>query len=142
MRNIILIAGAPALFLLVACGSNSAAPDSDTSSTQAAVAAAPAAVAGKAAFASCAICHNIAKGAGAKMGPNLYGVFGHKAGSAQGYAYSSALKSSGIIWTETELDAFIANPSGKVPGTKMGGGAVSDAAKRKAIIAYLKQETE
>jgi cytochrome c len=125
------------ILLLSACGSGADTNAANTTTS----ATVPAVLDGKAAFASCTICHNIAKGAGIKTGPNLYGVFGQKAGSARGYTYSSALKSSGIIWTETELDAYIANPSGKVPGTKMGGGAVSDAAKRKAIIAYLKQQT-
>ncbi len=136
MRNILLIAALPGLFLLAACGSSADTPSDAVSSPGAAVSAIDA---GKAAFASCAVCHNNVQGAGAKMGPNLYGILGKKAGSSEGYSYSAALKASGIIWTEAELDAFIANPSAKVPGTKMGAGGVSNAEKRKAIIAYLKE---
>ena len=57
--------------------------------------------------------------------------------SVAGFAYSEAMKKSGITWTEGELDAFLANPSGKVPGTSMAAGQVGDAQRRAAIIAYL-----
>ncbi len=93
--------------------------------------------AGKAAFAVCATCHAVEAGKASGIGPNLNGVAGRKAASLADFSYSAALKQSGITWTETELDAFIANPSGKVPGTSMAAGAVSDAERRQAIVAYL-----
>ena len=92
---------------------------------------------GKAAFAVCATCHAVEAGKASGIGPNLSGVVGRKAGALADFGYSAALKQSGLTWTETELDAFIANPSGKVPGTSMAAGAVSDAERRKAIVAYL-----
>ncbi len=138
MRKFMSSAGLTATLLLVGCGSSENFPAPDTADTKVAETVVAAADAGKVAFASCAICHNNVQGAAAKMGPNLYGVFGRKAGSASGFAYSSALKASGITWTETELNAFLTNPSAKVPGTKMGAGGISDATKRKAVIAYLK----
>lgn len=98
--------------------------------------------AGKTAFAVCVVCHSVDAGAPASIGPNLYGVVGRAAGSAEGFGFSEALKSSGISWTEAELDAFIADPTGKVPGTTMATGAVSDNARRKAIINYLKNSAE
>lgn len=94
-------------------------------------------VQGRAAFAACAACHAVEAGAPSGVGPNLRGVAGRKAGSVEGFAYSDALKASGITWTESELDAFLANPAGKVPGTAMAAGAVGDAETRKAIVAYL-----
>lgn len=93
--------------------------------------------AGKAAFAACAACHSIEPGGASGAGPNLAGVVGRNAGTLAGFAYSDAMKGSGITWSEAELDAFIANPAAKVPGTSMAAGAVSDEAKRAAIIAYL-----
>jgi cytochrome c len=93
--------------------------------------------AGKAAFAVCATCHAVEAGKASGIGPNLNGVVGRKAGALADFGYSAALKQSGLTWTEAELDAFIANPSGKVPGTSMAAGAVSDAERRKAIVAYL-----
>lgn len=92
---------------------------------------------GKAAFAACSTCHAVNLAAAAGIGPNLHGVVGRKAGALEGFAYSDALKGSGLTWTEAELDAFLANPAAKVPGTTMAAGGVSDPARRKAIIAYL-----
>lgn len=93
--------------------------------------------AGKAAFAACAGCHVAEQGAESMAGPNLYGVVGRKAGALDDFAYSDALKASGIIWSEAELDAFLADPAGKVAGTSMAAGGVSNAQQRAAIVAYL-----
>lgn len=130
--------------LLTACGSKVEAPVEQIVVRQpggAAVPAAPAAgdlvAAGKAAFAACAACHSVESGGGSAIGPNLHGVVGRTAGSVAGFSYSEAMAKSGITWTESELDAFIANPSGKVPGTEMVAGQVADAQRRAAIIAYL-----
>ena len=71
------------------------------------------------------------------VGPNLYGIVGQTAASVEGFNYSDALASSGITWTEEELDAYIANPAAKVPGTTMMAGAITDAGRREAIIAYI-----
>jgi cytochrome c len=135
MRDFMLFAGLSMALLLPGCSASKDTPTLEPAETVAAAAA----DAGKAAFASCAICHNNVQGAAAKMGPNLYGIFGRKAGSADGFTYSSALKASGITWTEAELDAFLTNPSAKVPGTKMGAGGITDPVRRKAVIAYLKE---
>lgn len=93
--------------------------------------------AGKAAFAACASCHVVRPGAASGFGPNLYGVVGRAAGSLDGFDYSEALANSEITWTTEELDAFLANPVAKVPGTTMVAGSVSDAERRAALIAYL-----
>jgi cytochrome c len=134
--KLMILSIAPLCALAASCGSGdgqkSSAGAADTSAT---------ALSGKDAFASCAACHNLTKGAAAKLGPNLYGVIGRKAGGGDGYSYSNAIKASGITWTEADLDAFIASPTTKIPGTKMGAGAVQDAAKRAAIIAYIKEES-
>ena len=82
----------------------------------AAPAAAGDAVKGKATFARCAICHAVQPGVN-KLGPSLAGVVGRKAASVPGFAYSPAMKASGIVWTPDQLDAYLAKPSAKVPGT-------------------------
>lgn len=97
---------------------------------------------GEAAFATCSACHSAEKGAPSAIGPNLYGIVGRPAGSADGYRYSNAMKSSGIVWTESELDRFITNPSVAVRGTTMSAGAVSNAERRASIIAYLASLSE
>jgi cytochrome c len=83
----------------------------------------------------CTVCHSLQPAPG-KMGPPLAGVAGRKAGTAPGFAYSAAMKASGITWTPAELDAFIKAPGKKVPGTKMLLGA-PDAEQRAAVIQYL-----
>lgn len=71
------------------------------------------------------------------MGPNLFGVVGRKAGSAPGFRYSRALQGVGLTWSRSELDAYLANPSRKVPGNAMPDTPVSAPADRAAIISYL-----
>lgn len=94
--------------------------------------------AGKSAFAVCSGCHVVEADAASTAGPNLHAVGGRAAGSLDDFAYSDALKAAGITWDDTELDAYLANPAAKVPGTTMVAGAVQDAQQRAAIIAYLK----
>lgn len=94
--------------------------------------------AGKSAYAICSGCHVVDADAASTAGPNLYAVLGRAAGVREDFTYSEALKSSGITWSEAELDAYIADPAGKLPGTTMVAGAVQDAEQRAAIITYLK----
>jgi cytochrome c len=80
--------------------------------------------------AHCTMCH-----AGGQ-GPSLTGVAGRKAASVRGYAYSAALKASQLTWTPANLDAFLAAPGKRVPGTSMMIG-LPQPADRAAVIAYL-----
>jgi cytochrome c len=81
----------------------------------------------------CISCH-VAEGGG--QGPSLTGVFGRKAASGPGFAYSAALKASGVTWTAADLDRFLANPAAAIPGTAMPI-MVPDAKQRSDVIAYL-----
>jgi cytochrome c len=87
---------------------------------------------------NCRTCHSWKEGDN-RLGPNLHGIIGRKAGAAQGFAYSSAVKSSGITWDEASLDKFIANPNGFIPNNNMKPfTGVGDEATRKNIIDFLK----
>jgi cytochrome c len=97
---------------------------------------------GKHQFAPCSACHTVEAGGPAKVGPNLHGVFGRKAGSVPDFMYSDALKNSGIVWDEAKVDAWIKKPMALVPGTKMAFLGISNDAVRANIIAYLKQATQ
>jgi cytochrome c len=88
------------------------------------------------AFAICAGCHDTRPDLGHRVGPNLHGVIGRKAGTAPGYVYSEAMSASGITWDAQTLDAFLASPSKRVPGSKMVN-ATADPARRRAVIEYL-----
>ena len=93
-------------------------------------------VAGKKAFRVCTACHNLGEGKNG-VGPSLYNVVGRDIGSVDGFSYSNAMTGQDGDWTVEKLDAFIANPQGAVPGTKMPFAGISDAQKRQDIIAYL-----
>jgi len=88
-------------------------------------------------FAMCAACHSVKAGQNL-IGPSLAGVAGKKSGIAAGYAYSPAFKKLGVSWTDANLDKWLTNPMKMAPGTKMAFAGYPDAAKRKAVIAYLK----
>jgi cytochrome c len=96
---------------------------------------------GQSRFVLCKSCHTTAEGGADMTGPNLFGVFGRKAGTKAGFAYSDAMKASGITWDAVQLDAWITKPSAKVPGTKMTYIGMADAKDRTDLIAYLKVAT-
>jgi cytochrome c len=91
---------------------------------------------GQALYKGCGGCHSINDN---DIGPKHRGVVGRRAGSIEDYAYSAALKSSGLIWDEATLDRWLTNPSALVPGTKMFF-KIDDAQSRADIIAYLKEQ--
>jgi cytochrome c len=93
------------------------------------------AVHGKTLYQGCAACHSIDEN---DLGPRHRGVVGRKAGTVADYNYSPALKSSGLTWTEDNLDRWLTNPSSLVPGTKMFF-KIEDPQARADIIAYLKE---
>ncbi len=100
--------------------------------------AAPAAsvVAGKVVYERCLACHALAYD---RTGPRHCGLFGRRAGSVPGFAYSDAMRRSAIVWDEKTLNLFLADPLQAVPGTSMGYAGVKDKAERADLIAYLKQ---
>lgn len=94
--------------------------------------------AGKATFGKCRACHQIGEGAKNAVGPHLDGVVGRKAGAAEGFNYSEAMKASGITWDDANLKEWLADPKKKVPGTKMVFAGLKDPADIDNVIEYLK----
>lgn len=92
---------------------------------------------GQQVFARCAICHSNAKGAPARIGPNLFGISGRKAATQPDFSYSAALKASGLTWTDANLDKWTAGPAAMVPGNRMAFAGISNAGQRADLVAYL-----
>lgn len=93
---------------------------------------------GRQLFSPCAVCHSVKEGEASRIGPNLYGIVGRTAGTESGFAYSNAMRDSGVVWTEENLDAFIENPQMFIRSNRMGYAGERDPDKRAAIIDYLK----
>lgn len=114
-------AGAVLLAAALASGAAAAAPKGDAKK-------------GEEIYSRCLACHALAYD---RTGPRHCGLFGRKAGSVPGFAYSEAMKHSKIVWNAKTLDRFIADPIKTVPGTAMGYAGVKDPRERADLIAYL-----
>ena len=86
----------------------------------------------------CGICHIAEKDSARRLqGPNLWGLIGRKAGTVEGFRYSDANKSSGIVWSAETLDPYLTDPREVIKGTTMAFVGVKKPDERKAIIEYL-----
>jgi cytochrome c len=162
--RVLILVGAAAL--LTACGqpadapapADSAAPPTEAPApapvaaapdpaVQAALAALPAPYNtadvenGQRKFALCRSCHTLTPGGANMTGPNLHGVFGRQAGTAEKFRYSDPVKTAGFTWDAEHLDKWLANPREFLPGNRMSFAGVKDAKDRADLIAYLMIET-
>lgn len=92
---------------------------------------------GQAAAKQCQACHTFEKGGPNRVGPNLYDIVGHERGEGRNFNFSQAMKSKGGTWTDDELNKFLANPRGYIPGTNMTFAGLSRDQQRADVIAYL-----
>lgn len=137
--------------LLSACAKGGDAPSAADSAAAAAAAESPAAFQaliaaanpdkGQVLFLQCRACHSLEAGGPNKVGPNLHGVFGRKAGLAPGYAYSEALTQSDVVWSAETLNQWLARPSDFLPGNRMVFVGIRTPEDRANVIAYLQRET-
>jgi len=96
---------------------------------------------GRLKFGQCRACHTPEQGGANMTGPNLWGVFGRKAGSLAGFTYSDGLKASGITWDAAQIDKWITDPRAVVPDTRMSFLGLKDPQDRINVVAYLKTVT-
>jgi len=95
--------------------------------------------AGETSFKKCLACHAIGPGAKNKVGPELNGLDGRKAGSVEGYSYSAANKESGLTWDEATFKEYIRDPKAKIPKTKMAFAGIKNEKEIDNLWAYLAQ---
>src|SRR5215212_9314439 len=95
--------------------------------------------AGKTSFNKCMACHAIGEGAKNKVGPQLNGLDGRKAGTAPDYSYSEANKNSGMTWNEAQFKEYIKDPKAKIPGTKMAFAGIKSEKESNDLWAFVSQ---
>ncbi len=98
----------------------------------------PEIAAGREIYERCGACHSLERD---RVGPRHCGLLGRRAGSVPGFAYSEAMRGSGIVWDLRTLDAFLADPLGTVPGTFMTYAGIQDPEERAQLLAYLEVAT-
>ncbi|MBB5514046.1 cytochrome c [Rubricella aquisinus] len=77
---------------------------------------------GEAQFRQCQSCHVVQNEAGetlagraGRQGPNLYGVIGRQAGTVEDFRYGPDLVAAGeqgLVWDETNIVAYLEDPTG------------------------------
>ena len=86
----------------------------------------------------CATCHSVTPDmAHGLLGPNLVGVVGRGAAAVPGWDFSPALKESKVIWTEEDLNKWLADTTAFVPKAQMDL-KVPSRFEREDLIGYLK----
>jgi len=87
----------------------------------------------------CQSCHTFEKGGPNRVGPNLYNIVEDERGKDRGgFNFSAAMKAKGGEWTYEELNKFLTNPRGYIPGTAMTFAGISNDQQRADVIAYLR----
>jgi cytochrome c len=93
---------------------------------------------GKALFEKrCTGCHALTQN---REGPKLQGVYGRPSGSVEGFAYSAALKKAQIVWDETSLEKWLADPDAFISGNEMDF-LISIPQERRDLVSFLKQSS-
>ena len=95
---------------------------------------------GREVFRRCTACH-VTSAAENKVGPHLVGLFGRPAGAVEGFRYSEAMRTSGIIWTDETLRSYLRDPRRSMPGNRMAFPGIRRDEDMAALLAYLRAVT-
>jgi len=91
---------------------------------------------GEKVFRKCKACHVAAEEKN-RVGPHMVGIVGREVAAVDGFRYSDALEEYGGEWTYDRLNAYLEDPKGVVPGTKMSFAGLRKEEDRAGVIAYL-----
>lgn len=91
---------------------------------------------------TCGVCHLALRNAtrndaATKIGPNLFGVVGRRAGSVMGFRYSPAMRGSGVVWTPDMLRRYIQAPQKTIPNVRMAFPGMPNPRDADDVVAYL-----
>jgi len=89
---------------------------------------------GQQVFAACAACHTDKPDA---IGPSLKGIVGRKSAALDDFRYSGPMRRANLVWDESTLRQFVANPQAKVAGTRMPFDGLGDPKDVDDVVAYL-----
>lgn len=90
---------------------------------------------------ACQACHTLREGQGRIIGPNLYGIFGRRAGTVPDFDYSEALANTDLVWTPRALEAWLAEPQRFIVGNSMAFSGYRGENDRRDLIAFLLRAT-
>jgi len=94
--------------------------------------------AGERLFKACRACHKVEDGENG-TGPHLHNIVGRAVSTVEGFRYSGALIAVTELWGPEELNAFLEDPKGFAPGTKMAYRGMKDIEDRANLIAWLEE---
>lgn len=97
---------------------------------------------GEKAFRKCKSCHKVEKGAAHGTGPALHGVMGRQIAATADFKFSDVLKGKGVNWDWDSMNAFLANPKGWAPGTRMNFAGLKKPEDRAAVMVYLNANSD
>ncbi len=96
---------------------------------------------GEKVFKKCSACHMIAADGKNKIGPNLWGVIGRKAGAINDYSYSKAMLAYAKEWTFEEMNSYLIKPQAYIKGTKMAFAGLRKEKDRASVILYMNSKS-
>lgn len=96
---------------------------------------------GEQVFRRCQACHALEPGQN-KVGPSLHDIMEQPAGHVEGFAYSDALKQSGLVWNDETMSEWLKNPKKLVKGTKMAFPGLRKDEDINDVIEYIRTSSE
>jgi len=92
----------------------------------------------------CMVCHQIGDSRKVVIGPNLTGVIGRQAGTAEGYHASKLSKAAGeagLVWTEELIVKYLPDPKGFITNFLKEAGKADEAkGAYKMPVSFKKEE--